>query len=102
MKTNYIFFYILQSPMIQVVAYHAQQATLNIDKGADKLDKARRTKIRNLKVNFIDFNYKQWIVRDIWYVDSTIFFHLLLSEKNKTAILGDCNITRSYFAITIC
>lgn len=45
----------MQSPMIQVVAYHAQQATLNIDKGADKLDKARRTKIRNLKVGMTAF-----------------------------------------------
>lgn len=42
---------LLQSPLITLAEYHAHQATLNIDKGAGKLEKARDLKIKRLKVN---------------------------------------------------
>ncbi|XP_031628587.1 syntaxin-4 [Contarinia nasturtii] len=38
-----------QSPLISQVEYFAQQATLNIDKGAAKLEKAREMKIKRMK-----------------------------------------------------
>lgn len=38
-----------QGAMIQVVEYHAQQATLNVEYGADQLEKAREKKIKRLK-----------------------------------------------------
>lgn len=43
----------LQSPLITQIEYFAHQATLNIDKGAGELEKAREKKIRRLKVNEI-------------------------------------------------
>lgn len=46
----------MQSPLISLVEYHANQATLNIDKGAAKLEKARDMKIKKLKVNITGFN----------------------------------------------
>lgn len=41
--------------MITLVEYHANQATLNIDKGASKLEKARELKIKKLKVQILLF-----------------------------------------------
>lgn len=78
--------------MIQVVAYHAEQATLNIDKGADKLDKARRTKIRNLKVGMTIFlHFRLKLIK---------FFLILFAAENKTSVLGGCDSSH-YCIITI-
>ena len=41
---------ISQSPLITQIEYFAHQATLNIDKGAGKLEKAREMKIKRMKV----------------------------------------------------
>lgn len=41
----------IQSPLIMQIEYFAHQATLNIDKGASKLEKARRRKIKRMKVS---------------------------------------------------
>lgn len=38
-----------QSSLIQVVEYHAQQATINMDRGADQLEKARTSQMKYLK-----------------------------------------------------
>lgn len=38
-----------QSSLIQVVEYHAQQATFNVDRGNDQLEKARDNKMKWLK-----------------------------------------------------
>lgn len=38
-----------QSSLVQVVEYHAQQATLNVDRGNDQLEKARDHKVKWLK-----------------------------------------------------
>ncbi|XP_055301093.1 syntaxin-4 [Sitodiplosis mosellana] len=38
-----------QSPLISQIEYFAHQATLNIDKGAEKLEKAREMKIKRMK-----------------------------------------------------
>lgn len=40
-----------QNALIQVVEYHAQQASINLDKGTDQLEKARDHKMNFLKVN---------------------------------------------------
>lgn len=72
--------------MIQVVAYHAQQATLNIDKGADKLEKARRKKLRNLKVhttNQQDPHMQNNPIQFHWFLFYLSFFFLLLQRKTK-------------------
>lgn len=48
-------FYILlsspQSPLIMQIEYFAHKATLNIDKGNSRLEKARRQKIKRMKVS---------------------------------------------------
>lgn len=46
-------FLFIQSPLITQIQYFAHQATLNIDKGAEKLEKAREMKIKRMKVNQI-------------------------------------------------
>lgn len=40
--------------MIQSIEFHAQRAAVNVDQGAEELDKARDLKIKALKV----INYK--------------------------------------------
>lgn len=40
-----------QSALIQVVEYHAQTASLNVDKGAGELEQAKNYKIKATKVN---------------------------------------------------
>lgn len=40
----------LQSPLISQIEWFAHQATLNIDKGAEQLEKAREKKIKRMKV----------------------------------------------------
>lgn len=42
-----------QSPLIAQVEYFAHQATLNVDKGASKLEKARQKKIKRLRVSHL-------------------------------------------------
>ena len=41
-----------QGNLIQVVEYHSEQATFNVDKGAENLEKARVLQIKALKVNY--------------------------------------------------
>lgn len=40
----------LQSSLVQVVEYHAQQASMRLDKGTEELEKARDHKVKSLKV----------------------------------------------------
>lgn len=49
----------LQSALVQVVEYHAQQASMRLDRGTEELEKARDHKIKSLKVIYkfsISFN----------------------------------------------
>lgn len=50
--------FFLQSTLIQVVEYHAQQASLNVDKGNDELEQAKNFKIKATKVNLHFFYSK--------------------------------------------
>lgn len=47
----------LQSPLITQIEYHAHMATLNVDKGTNKLEKAYRLRIKRLKVNLFSINH---------------------------------------------
>lgn len=40
----------MQSSLVDQIEYFSNQATHNIDKGADQLEKAREAKIKRLKV----------------------------------------------------
>lgn len=42
----------LQSALVQVVEYHAQQASMRLDRGTEELEKARDHKIKSLKVMY--------------------------------------------------
>jgi hypothetical protein len=45
--------FVLKGALIQVVEYHSQQASANVDKAEKTLDKARVLKIKSLKVKSI-------------------------------------------------
>lgn len=45
---------IQQSSLIQVVEYHAQQASIRVEGGAEYVEKARELKIKGLKVKKIN------------------------------------------------
>lgn len=45
--------FVTQSALVQVVEYHAQQASVRMDKGTEELEKARDHKIKSIKVLFL-------------------------------------------------
>lgn len=65
-----------QGELVQVVEYHAQQASTNVDKAEKQLEKARELKIKSLKVSANNLKqvhcYYKFGVTDILHL-STIY-----------------------------
>lgn len=72
-----------QSPLIDQIEYYAHQATLNVDKGAGKLEKAREMKIKRLKVylHSIDLSSLQFTHMHCLQIFFFLFLFLLFRGK---------------------
>lgn len=72
-----------QGELVQVVEYHAQQASTNVDKAEKQLEKARELKIKSLKVS-TNNSKTSTFVQTIWCNGHFSFIHYL---QKKTCIL---------------
>lgn len=64
--------------MIQVIEYHAVQASNHVDKGTEKLEKARENKIKSLKVHFNSLEiYIGYIIMNVFiYLEKNMYFNM--------------------------
>lgn len=83
--------------MITLVEYHANQATLNIDKGANKLEKARELKIKRLKVSTsVNHMFEAtWAFTNRWAL-------FIVSAKNLVLVLVGSGLVNNDFDFVIC
>lgn len=105
----------LQSPLIAQIEYFAHQATLNIDKGASKLEKARQKKIKRLKVicrairtAFIFYTLiilsecEISILINIFKFLSFFLLFFVLTAENMVFVLGERGANNNYSNAAIC